>query len=425
MRVKREFQIYERTHRSGNKGWQVSLGTINGKRKLQPFTTLEAAQAFKAQCEEKQALSNPTVLSDLDALGRAAIRHALEKLKPYDATITEAVDFFIKFAKPTKGKVTIQEAIDLFVAAKTKEKLSATYIEKSERCFFVPFRDKFKNCIVSEVSPAQAQKYIDGHAKWNEVTRNTHVRHLRTFYNFLIGTGHATINPFLTISFAKVAGGKLRAKVLSVNDTEKLLQYAFDSGDKAACASMALVLFCGVRVDEVDRLTWDSIDLISDVPFVDIDHAKNGRRRVNELPENAVEWLKACQSKGKVTPDNYAKTMQRLRKKAKIEYAQNAARHSFASYHVAMHQDGTKTAFMLGHPDPQLLYSHYRKLVRREDAARYWEIVPRAVKAEREAQEKRKDEQAREEAESQSNCGRATQDDDGIWFPVMKETATR
>jgi integrase len=423
MRVKREFQIYERKHRSGNPGWQVSLGMVNGKRKFQPFTTLEAAQTFKAQCEEKQALSNPAALSDLDALGRAAIRHALEKLKPYDATITEAVDFFIKFAKPTKGKVTIQEAIDLFVAAKTKEKLSTTYIEKSERCFFRPFRDKFKNCIVSEISPAQAEKYIDGHAAWNEVTRNTHVRHLRTFYGFLIGTGHATINPFLSVKFAKVTVGKLRAKVLSVDDTEKLLQYAFDSGDKAACASLSLILFCGVRVEEVDRLTWSNIDLTSEAPFVDIDHAKNGRRRVNELPENAIHWLNACQSKGKVTPDNYAKTMQRLRKKAKIDYAQNAARHSFASYHVALHQDGTKTAFMLGHPDPQLLYSHYRKLVRREDAARYWEIVPKTVKADREAEKKRTDENAREAAESQSNCGRAIQDENGVWFPVMDEDA--
>ena len=78
--------------------------------------------------------------------------------------------------------------------------------------------------------------------------------------------------------------------------------------------------------------------------------------------------------------------MQRLRKKAKIDYAQNAARHSFASYHVASHQDGTKTAHMLGHPDPQLLYSNYRKLVRREDATRYWNIVPKSVKAEREAE---------------------------------------
>ena len=170
---------------------------------------------------------------------------ALEKLKPYDATITEAVDFFIKFAKPTKGKVTIQKAIDLFVAAKTKEKLSATYIEKSERCFFRPFRDKFKNCIVSEVSPAQTQRYIDGHETWSEVTRNTHVRHLRNVLRFFDWYGPRNIQSVLSINFAKVAGGKLRAKVLSVDDTEKLLQYAFDSGNKAACASLALILFCG------------------------------------------------------------------------------------------------------------------------------------------------------------------------------------
>jgi hypothetical protein len=33
-----------------------------------------------------------------------------------------------------------------------------------------------------------------------------------------------------------------------------------------------------------------------------------------------------------------------LRGNAKIDYPQNAGRHSFSSYHVALHEDATKTA---------------------------------------------------------------------------------
>ena len=66
----------------------------------------------------------------------------------------------------------------------------------------------------------------------------------------------------------------------------------------------------------------------------------------------------------------------------------------------------------------------YRKLVRREDATRYWNIVPKAVKMERDSAEKKMDEQMREDAELQSNCGQAIQDDSGAWISVMDESVT-
>jgi hypothetical protein len=158
MRLKTEFQIYEKTHRSGNKGWVVSLGMVKGKRKFRSCKTLDEAQRVKAECEEKNALKNPTALSDLDELGKAAIRHALEKLKPFDATITEAVDFYVKFAKPTKGKLTIQEAMDLFQRDKRRQGLSESYITNSRRSFFVPFKDAFKDCLMNDVTPKRICK---------------------------------------------------------------------------------------------------------------------------------------------------------------------------------------------------------------------------------------------------------------------------
>jgi hypothetical protein len=78
MRVKTEFQIYPKKHRSGNQGWVVSLGLVKGKRKFRSCSTLEEAQLVKAQCIEKNALRNPAALSDLSELGKASICHALD-----------------------------------------------------------------------------------------------------------------------------------------------------------------------------------------------------------------------------------------------------------------------------------------------------------------------------------------------------------
>tara|TARA_Y100001934_G_scaffold186713_1_gene220328 strand:- start:448 stop:618 length:171 start_codon:yes stop_codon:yes gene_type:complete len=51
-------------------------------------------------------------------------------------------------------------------------------------------------------------------------------------------------------------------------------------------------------------------------------------------------------------------------------------RHSFASYHLAYHQSADKTALEMGHRDTQMLYRHYRSVVSKDEAAKFWKIEP-------------------------------------------------
>jgi integrase len=438
VRVKNEFQIYKKTHRSGNVGWVVSLGMVKGKRKFRSFPTLEQAQAFKAKCIEKEALSNPGALSDMSELGRASVRLAIEKLKPYDAEIGQAVDFYLKHAKPPKGKITIQEAMDLFQDAKRQQSFSDKYIVTSRRCFFAPFRDAFKNRLISEITSCETEHYIYKKDNWNVTTKNTHNRHLRALYGFAIQQGYATQNPFNLVPFAKDRQNNVRKKIISASDVNALLQYSLEKGYKAECASLVLTFFCGVRVEEVSRITWDKIRFDGSKSFVDIDEAaaKRNHRRVNTIPANALHWLNLCRADGNVAPANYQKRMQRLRERAKINYPQNSARHCFSSYHIACHRDAAQTAFMLGHPNPALLYRTYRELVTFEEAEKFWDIVPDSVlrqladqDRERRFLEKRKllerDKAEKEEAEMESNVGKAVKGEDGHWHPFIDENAER
>jgi hypothetical protein len=72
------------------------------------------------------------------------VRLALERLEPYEASLLDAVDYFIKFAKPPKGKVTIQEAMDSFERDNSRRGLSEAYLTRS-RAFFSQFRNAFGN----------------------------------------------------------------------------------------------------------------------------------------------------------------------------------------------------------------------------------------------------------------------------------------
>jgi hypothetical protein len=48
-------------------------------------------------------------------------------------------------------------------------------------------------------------------------------------------------------------------------------------------------------------------------------------------------------------------------------------RHCFGSYHLAK-QDISRTALELGHTRPDVLFNHYRNLVKPVDAKTYWNI---------------------------------------------------
>ena len=54
----------------------------------------------------------------------------------------------------------------------------------------------------------------------------------------------------------------------------------------------------------------------------------------------------------------------------------NVLRHSFCSYHVALHQDAAKTALLMQHTNQAMLYRHYKGLALRADAERYFSIKP-------------------------------------------------
>lgn len=295
----------------------------------------------------REKSNSPILLADIDASTRHEILHAVERLKDFRASITEAVDFFLKHARPAKADATIGEVMEQFKAVKTKAGLSRKYLETSWQSFFVPMRDHFKNSLVTDITGEDAEKYIYGQKTWNPTTRATHIRHLNVLFNFAIERGFAALNPFKNIQRPKRAANNSREKVMSVVEVIKLLQFASTHGYKAECAALVLILFCGVRVDEVHKISWEQIKLDEEAPVVVLDDTKANRRRVNPIPKNAFEWLKKLRATGKVTPTNYEGRMRYLRRASKVIYKQNAARISFASYHVAMHEDAAKTSLLL------------------------------------------------------------------------------
>lgn len=62
------------------------------------------------------------------------------------------------------------------------------------------------------------------------------------------------------------------------------------------------------------------------------------------------------------------------------EKLRNCLRHSFATYHLALHRDATKTAYLLTHSKPTMLYQHYAGRATKAEAEAYFAITPSSLK---------------------------------------------
>jgi hypothetical protein len=84
---------------------------------------------------------------------------------------------------------------------------------------------------------------------------------------------------------------------------------------------------------------------------------------------------------GRVAPaELFREHFDRSRTAAGVEpWPSNALRHSFASYHLAHFRDQNALALEMGHTNANMLYQHYRELVRPKEAARFWRLRPAMV----------------------------------------------
>jgi integrase len=136
--------------------------------------------------------------------------------------------------------------------------------------------------------------------------------------------------------------------------------------------------FAGLRRAELERLDWREVDLESGLIEVTSAKAKSARRRFVKIQPNLAQWLAPyAQKHGNVTPPNYRKLLERTRTAAGVhDWPSNALRHGYASYHLARFNDAAALALELGHTNSNLVFQHYRQLVKPKQAEGYWQLSP-------------------------------------------------
>jgi integrase len=111
--------------------------------------------------------------------------------------------------------------------------------------------------------------------------------------------------------------------------------------------------------------------------------AKKRSRRVVEMCDALYAWLSPLKLlKGKIVDaKEFRDNMDEFREAAKLEsWPHNGLRHSFGSYHLAFYGDAVKTAQQMGHRSSDVVHNHYKALVLKQEAEKFWGLRPKPSK---------------------------------------------
>jgi integrase len=236
--------------------------------------------------------------------------------------------------------------------------------------------------LVCDVGVEEIERLLRERKKAGAVTRQSYIRAISAFYGWCVRRGFRLDNP---LSKLRKKLPKADVTILSIPDTQKLLNAA----NEEELPVLVLALFSGIRIAEFRKITrdtrgeehdtcldWKNVDLKAKQVFIPPNLDKNQHGRYVDIPANALVWLKECRNlTGAVIPDNWRNHRQALEQRSGVNLPQNVLRHSFCSYRIALDQDYSKAAAIVGN-SPAMLRKHYVQVLPKKEGREYFLIKP-------------------------------------------------
>lgn len=346
-----------------------------GRRRQLFYETETQAKAVCQQYKTRKANFGLS-LNILSPARIAEAAEAYERLKPYNIELLDAVNAYIKAHKQRIASITFLHLCNRYIDSRHDR--NRDHLKGLQNS-----RDRFPSLhtrLVSDITHRDLEPLL---APISPGGRNLVMRHLRAFFNFGIKRGYLLQNPISRLDFSRRPNKEF--ETISLDHVRRMLEAAF-ADDLPLVPYLTLGLFAGCRPeDELMGLEWRDFDWADGVLTVRAEVAKTGRRRFITLQPNALEWLRLYRERGgSVTGKivSYSESVLRGRRLANRKAAgvahwpNSAMRHTFCSHHLAKFRDINGLCLALGHRGPTMLFEHYHKAVREDDAIRFWEIRP-------------------------------------------------
>ena len=336
--------------------WVLNF-TENGRQRRLSFHSKQAAK------EHWQGRPNLGAFwLGLDDGERAQIIAAWQRCKDHSLSLLDCV----VGANEKSKSITPIEALEQFIKDKKKiglRKRSLTDLSTS----LGNFCSKVEVDVMDKIKTAHIETFLDsrkiGPKRFNVIRGN-----IINFFNWALSSSFVNSNPALSVKRAIEDDAPI--KVLKPEQANELLSTAIKI-DARTIPYFTLGLFCGIRPAEAMALSWSDINFERRTVHVSPNKSKTRQNRYVSLPDNAINWLKL----GGELPCSFlpCRFKRFIRPRLSFKWSQDVMRHSFASYHLALHKNEASTCYEMG-DNSTTLFKHYRKLVTSEIAIKYFSI---------------------------------------------------
>lgn len=380
-----------RITKSGKVVWRVYIGQIDGKKRYKQFSTRAKAEKF---IREEKIRKNRQ--------GEMACRAAPEdvaeylelsaKLKSQDATVREAVEFYLDHLIKTRNATLLPNAIQQYLD-EVKKKLAPTTVAGYRKRLnqFAKPRPKLRvDQIVDDIRP-----YLEkGLKKYSRQTVENDRRVLSSFFTWAIDRHMVASNPCLKVkSFLSKKKGK--AKVFLPQEVKLILSKLEENFDTEIATFVVVSLFGGVRPLEFRKkitkhgkqvpvaLDWESIDITKGEVAISEDLSKTNLYRTvqNETLQTWLQWIEEKSTEkltGEVFGYLFRYKWQDWRKEhvPNLEFSPDILRHTFGTYRLKTLQSAGSVALEMGNSE-SIVIRHYLDARRPlEDAEMFWSFMP-------------------------------------------------
>jgi integrase len=296
-----------------------------------------------------------------------------------DIPLHVAVDFYLRHNGTTKSDKTLNEAWAEFIQESETRELSVRHIETC-RYHRKAIGTVFGERRVSNIQPTEIGEWLNS-GGYSAKTRLNMFRSFASVLRYSRRKGYTNRIVEDLISEVQIASPK--QKTPTFYTPEELKKLFIACPNKESVLYVAMMAFSGTRRAEYARLEGKFILPEEKMIRLGPEITKTSSGRALDIADNLAQWLNLAWDGRKgllLTSGDNAKTYKWTFEGLEMETKQNALRHSFCSYHLAMHRNAAMTAEIAGN-SPTMLNKFYKALVSKKDAEEWFSITPQSVKA--------------------------------------------
>ena len=297
-------------------------------------------------------------------------------------SLEDAVNFYLNSVGGNNARISVKEAWKLFISDKEKQGISNGW--KTALTGFSRRMEPLGNESVCDITTQRLARLIDSYSKNPESRRNL-LRGISNYLGWCKKQGWVQQNVAESIPKPRVI--RDTPGTFTVKQVEMILR-KMEQEAPYLIPWNAIRFFAGVRSASAGCIRLDDIHLENKAITIRPETNKTRGRRdyLENCGENLWAWLNAylpalnfkrIGDSNRIWSNYFVNETGTLIRDLGIDAPKNAHRHTFATMHLALHNDPGRTAIQMGHKDsPRVLWTHYRGLATSEEAAAYFQILP-------------------------------------------------